>query len=264
MTEFALETKSLMKSFGAVTAAKDVSVTVPSGAVWSLIGTNGAGKTTFVNMVTGYLHPDSGQILFHGRDITRLGPREITRAGICRSFQIPQLCSELTVVQNVLVAQAISHNSTPSFFRRANEAEEMDQAMALLERFRIADYRERLMGELPAGVRKLLDIAMAMTGAPKVMLLDEPTSGVATEEKFPLMDLVMEALTAEKVTTLFVEHDMDIVTRYSERVLAFYDGAVIANDAPDEVLSDPQVQRYVTGSAPISKQADPALEPNEG
>ena len=264
MTDLALETKNLMKNFGAVTAAKDVSVAVPAGAVWSLIGSNGAGKTTFVNMVTGYLHPDSGQILFQGRDITQLGPRAITRAGICRSFQIPQLCGELTMAENVLVAQAISRQPTPSFFRRANEAEEMDRAIALLERFRIADYRDRLMGELPAGVRKLLDIAMAMTGAPKVMLLDEPTSGVATEEKFPIMDLVMEALAAEKVTTLFVEHDMDIVTRYSERVLAFYDGGVIANDAPDEVLSDPQVQRYVTGSRPIAKSAATPLERSEG
>ncbi|MBX2854661.1 MAG: ABC transporter ATP-binding protein [Rhodobacteraceae bacterium] len=248
MNDIALETKNLVKNFGAVTAAKDVSIAVPAGAVWSLIGSNGAGKTTFVNMVTGYLHPDSGQILFQGRDITRLGPRTITRAGICRSFQIPQLCGELTTIENVLVAHAINRSATPSFFRRANETEEMGRALALLERFKIAEYRNRLMGELPAGVRKLLDIAMAMTGEPKVILLDEPTSGVATEEKFPIMDLVMEALSAEGVTTLFVEHDMEIVTRYSERVLAFYDGRIIANDAPNEVLSDPQVQRYVTGT----------------
>ena len=103
------------------------------------------------------------------------------------------------------------------------------------------------MGELSAGVRKLLDIAMAMSGHPRVMLLDEPTSGVAAEEKFPIMDLVMEALSAEEVTILFVEHDMDIVTRYSQRVLAFYDGRIIADDAPDEVLADPDVRRYVTG-----------------
>lgn len=248
MTEFALETRGVEKRFGAVTAASDITVAVPHQAVWSLIGSNGAGKTTFVNMVTGYLHPDEGQILFQGRDITALGPREITRAGICRSFQIPQLCGELTTLENMLVSLAISDPVPPSMFRRANDSASTDQAMEILQRFRIEDYASRLMSELPAGVRKLLDIAMAMTGRPKIMMLDEPTSGVASEEKFPIMDLVMEALSAEQVTTLFVEHDMDIVTRYSERVLAFYDGRIIANDAPDEVLADPEVQRYVTGT----------------
>ena len=121
--------------------------------------------------------------------------------------------------------------------------------MATLKTFKIADNSDRLMGEISAGVRKLLDIAMAIAGHPKVMLLDEPTSGVAAEEKFPIMDLVMEVLTASDVTILFVEHDMDIVTRYSERVLAFYDGRIVANDAPDEVLADEVVQRYVTGTA---------------
>ena len=248
MTEFALETRGVEKRFGAVTAASNINVAVPNKAVWSLIGANGAGKTTFVNLVTGYLHPDSGQIIFQGNDITALGPREVTRAGICRSFQIPQLCGELTALENMLVSLAIADPTPPSFFRRANDAEAIERAMEILHRFRIEDYASRLMGELPAGVRKLLDIAMAMTGHPKVMMLDEPTSGVAAEEKFPIMDLVMEALEAEHVTTLFVEHDMDIVTRYSERVLAFYDGRIIANDAPDEVLADPQVQRYVTGT----------------
>ncbi len=247
---FALETRNVQKSFGAVIAASDISVQVPERAVWSLIGTNGAGKTTFVNLVTGYLHPDAGQILFKGEDITALGPREITRAGICRSFQIPQLCGELTALENMLVSLAISAPETPSFFRRGHAKDAEARAMEILERFQIAEFAPRLMAELPAGVRKLLDIAMAMTGNPQVMLLDEPTSGVAAEEKFPIMDLVMEALSAEHVTTLFVEHDMDIVARYSERVLAFYDGRIIANDGPDEVLSDPQVQRYVTGTIP--------------
>ncbi|MDF1720706.1 MAG: ABC transporter ATP-binding protein [Minwuia sp.] len=246
----ALETRGLMKTFGAVTAAHDITVSVPEKAVWSLIGTNGAGKTTFVNMVTGYLHPDEGTILFQGRDITRLGPRDVTRAGICRSFQIPQLCSELTVLENMLVSLAIADPKPPSFFRKARESESEDRAMEILKRFKIEEYRGRLMGELPAGVRKLLDIAMSMSGHPKVMLLDEPTSGVAAEEKFPIMDLVMEALAAENVTTLFVEHDMEIVTRYSDRVLAFHDGRIIADDAPEDVLNDPQVQRCVTGTLP--------------
>lgn len=253
MSDFVLETRGLNKNFGAITAAHQVSVAVPKQAVWSLIGSNGAGKTTFVNIVTGYIKPDSGEILFDGKDITRLGPREVTRAGISRSFQIPQLCGELTVIENMLAALAISDDTPPSFFRSARDPASVARAEAILEKFRIAEYSHRLMGELSAGTRKLLDIAMAMTGHPKVMLLDEPTSGVAAEEKFPLMDLVMEALAEEQVTTLFIEHDMEVVGRYSDRVIAFYDGRVIANDAPDSVLADPEVQRYVTGSTPIAK-----------
>lgn len=247
-TDLVLQANNLNKAFGAVVAANDVNVAVPRGAVWSLIGSNGAGKTTFVNMVTGYLRPDSGTILFNGEDITGLTPRKITRLGISRSFQIPQLCSELTVLENMLVSLSVA-NEQASFFRPAHSAQSVSRATDMLERFRIAEYRDRVMAELPAGVRKLLDIAMAITGDPQVLLLDEPTSGVAAEEKYPLMDLVMEALDGSNVTVMFVEHDMDIVARYSQRVLAFYDGQIIANDTPESVMLDDSVRRYVTGGA---------------
>lgn len=249
MTQAVLDVRDVQKSFGAVTAAKDINVSVPEGAVYSLIGTNGAGKTTFVNMVTGYIKPDSGVINFAGRNITGMGPRQITRLGIHRSFQIAQLCNELTVEENMVVAATIHKSARPSFWRNAHGAQARERALATLERFRIAEHRNRLIPELSGGVKKLLDIAMAIAGQTKVMLLDEPTSGVAADEKFPIMDLVIEALRAEGVTVIFVEHDMDIVTRYSDRVLAFYDGRIIADDAPEEVLSDPDVQRYVTGGA---------------
>lgn len=249
MSEPVLEAKAVEKSFGAVTAASDINVSVPEGAVYSLIGANGAGKTTFVNMVTGYITPDSGSIRFAGQEISGLTPRKITQLGIHRSFQIPQLCNELTVEENMLVARAIHGKEKPSFLAPAHGKAARERTRETLERFKIADYRDRLIPELSGGVKKLLDIAMAMAGETKIMLLDEPTSGVAADEKFPIMDLVIDALKAEGVTVLFVEHDMDIVTRYSERVLAFYDGRIIADDAPDEVLSDPEVQRYVTGTA---------------
>lgn len=247
MSAGVLEVRDVQKSFGAVTAAKDISVSVPKGAIYSLIGSNGAGKTTFVNMVTGYIKPDSGEINFGSRNIAGLAPRLITRLGIHRSFQIAQLCNELTVEENMLLAGAIHHDERLSFFRHAHSADARERAMATLERFHIAEHRNRLIPELSGGVKKLLDIAMAMAGETQVMLLDEPTSGVAADEKFPIMDLVIEALRAEGVTVIFVEHDMDIVTRYSERVLAFYDGQIIADDTPDEVLLDEKVQRYVTG-----------------
>jgi branched-chain amino acid transport system ATP-binding protein len=237
-----------MKSFGAVTAAEDVTIEVPVGQRVSLIGSNGAGKTTFVNMVTGYLKPDAGSITLDGRDITRLGPRQISRLGVARSFQIPQLALDMTALDNMLVAAACNEG-TLSFWRPAHAPQRRERAMELLERFGLADHAGRRVSEQPGGVRKLLDIAMALAGQPKLLLLDEPTSGVSVEEKFPMMDTIVEALATEQVTVLFVEHDMDIVTRYADRVIAFYSGRVIADNPPDAVLADEQVQRYVTGSA---------------
>lgn len=242
-----LEARGLKKSFGAVVAADDVSLSVPLGQRVSLIGSNGAGKTTFVNMVTGYLRPDAGTILLEGRDVTRLSPRQITRLGVARSFQIPQLCLDMTALDNMLVAAACSEGAL-SFVAAAHTPEKIDRAIGLLERFALAEHADRRVAELPGGVRKLLDIAMALTGHPKLLLLDEPTSGVSVEEKFPMMDTIVHALSRERVTVIFVEHDMDIVTRYSDRVVAFYSGRIIADDPPDAVLSDEQVQRYVTGT----------------
>lgn len=245
--DLVLQATGICKGFGAVVAADNVSLDVPRGAVYSLIGSNGAGKTTFVNMVTGYIKPDQGTIRFKGKDITNEGPRQIAQMGIHRSFQIAQLCGGLSVLENMMVAEAINSDTKPSFFRSAKRAERIESAEATLERFGIAEFRDHAMSELPGGVKKLLDIAMAMAGPTEIMMLDEPTSGVASDEKFPIMDRVIQALTGTGVTILFVEHDMDIVSRYSEKVIAFYAGQVIANDDPEIVLADAEVKRYVTG-----------------
>ena len=226
----------LHKSFGAVSAAADVSLSFERESVVSLIGANGAGKTTFLNMVTGYLKPDRGSIRFEGRELTGHTPREITGFGICRSFQIPQLFHSLSVRANLLVAEGIA---------AAERAEEATDEV--LERFGLTRYGGQPAALLPEGVRKLLDVALALVARPKVLLLDEPTSGVAADEKYGIMDLVMGAVRGQGVTVLFVEHDMDIVQRYSERVVAFYDGRVIADGAPQRVLGDAEVRRYVIG-----------------
>ncbi|MEO6025136.1 MAG: ABC transporter ATP-binding protein [Burkholderiales bacterium] len=249
-----LEARNLHKQFGAVTAANDICASINQHSVVGLIGTNGAGKTTFVNMVTGYLKPSSGSILFAGRDITSLAPRDITRLGIARSFQIPQLYDTLTVHDNLVIALGIVlRNGKPSWFSKlpaqvpGHNATLEEVVETLLGKFNLLDYRDREARILPQGVRKQLDIAMAMAAKPQVLLLDEPTSGVAAEEKFGIMDMIMNAVRAEKVTVLFVEHDMDIVAKYSDRVLAFYDGRIIADQAPQDALNNADVQRYVTG-----------------
>ena len=242
-----LEAHGIGKRFGAVVAAADINIRIEAGERVSLIGSNGAGKTTFVNMITGYLKPDSGTISLGDRDITRLSPREITRLGVARSFQIPQLYPDLTVLDNMLVATAC-HDDRLSFWEVARNAHAVERADALLERFKLGEHRERRVAELPGGVRKLLDIAMALTGQPRLLLLDEPTSGVSAEEKFPMMDIIMTALGAEPMTVLFVEHDMDIVSRHADRVIAFYSGRIIADAAPEAALATDDVRRYVTGT----------------
>ena len=224
------------KSFGAVTAAADIEPFDPSRRHGRTDRRQRRRQDDFLNMVTGYLQPSSGSIQLDGRELTGLSPRQVTRLGISRSFQIPQLLGTLSVRENLLVAEGIAG---------AEHAEEATEKM--LAQFGLARYALREAGLLPEGVRKLLDVAMALVTKPRVLLLDEPTSGVAADDKFEIMDLVMGAVRGAGVTVLFVEHDMDVVTRYSERVVAFYDGRVIADGAPSDVLRSDAVRKYVIG-----------------
>jgi branched-chain amino acid transport system ATP-binding protein len=247
-----LETEGLTKTFGAVTAAAALDIRIDHDTVVGLIGGNGAGKTTFINLVTGYLKPSAGTVRFDGRDITGLPPRRITRLGICRSFQIPQVFDSLTAYENVLVALGIVSMGRRAFVgSHLGDQNPEDVANETLQRFHLDAYRDEPASVLPEGVRKLLDIAMALAVKPRILLLDEPTSGVSADEKFALMDLVLDAIRADKVTVLFVEHDMDIVRQYTERILAFYEGRVIADGEPAQVLANVDVRRYVVGESAV-------------
>lgn len=242
-----LQTNNLSIQFGGVVGASDISVTVNKGEVIGVIGANGAGKTTFVNLVTGYLKPSSGTIHYMGNDVTRLTPREITDLGIRRSFQIPQLFDEMTALDNMLTAQSVAPKVVRSFWMPLQRSDTMEIAMKRLEHFGIVDSAQQEVSMLPQGVRKILDIAMATVGEPQLVMLDEPTSGVSAEEKFEVMDIVMDAFAQQEVTVMFIEHDMELVERYANRVLAFYNGMVIADADSRQALADPQVREYVVG-----------------
>jgi branched-chain amino acid transport system ATP-binding protein len=244
-----LDVRGLQKTFGSVIAAADITVAVGPDEVVGIIGANGAGKTTFVNMVTGYIKPGAGSIRFRDRDITALAPREVIRSGISRSFQVPQVFGTASVFDNLLIAIGIAEAGAFPFWRPIRAGRRVEAADAMLGRFGIAGYRDQKAGLLPQGVRKLMDIAMATVRRPKLLLLDEPTSGISVEEKFAIMDIVMGALKREAVTVMFVEHDMEIIGRYATRVLAFADGTVIADGPPDAVLADAKVRRMITGQA---------------
>ena len=243
----ALEVIGINKRFGAVSAASNVNMSLGVDEVLGIIGANGAGKTTFLNMVTGYLRPDSGIIRFRGRNITALEPREITRLGIHRSFQVPQIFPKLSVFDNILIALGIAGIERNRFWSPLLTRGSIDTAEAILRRYRIIDYRDRDAGLLPQGIRKLLDIAMAMVGSPSILLLDEPTSGVSADEKMLMMDTIIDVLAGGEVGVLFVEHDMEVVAHYSSRVIAFSEGEIVSEGVPTEVLNDPKVRGLVIG-----------------
>jgi branched-chain amino acid transport system ATP-binding protein len=249
MTTPVLSVRGLEKRFGAVVAADNISIDIPAGQKVSLIGANGAGKTTFVNMVTGYIKPDNGRIDLDGSPLGKRSPRDVAKLGISRSFQIPQLFIELTAAENLTVAVSSASGAPLSAIAPAEANGRREQALTLLDRFGLAAHADRPVSELAGGVRKLVDIAMALARHPKLLLLDEPTSGVSAEEKFSTMDRVIHAVSGGAATIVFVEHDMDIVRKYADRVVAFYNGRILADGIPGQVLKDVEVCRYVTGGA---------------
>ena len=249
MTSPLLQTRGLCLSFGGVTAADNIDFDLHEGECLAVVGQNGAGKTTFINICTGYLKPTSGSVVFDGHDITGMSSRLITRRGLCRSFQIPQIFTEHTVRECMLIA-ASSRAPALSLLRpldRSGYADEVDDTLELVGLASRADDRADL---LPEGHRKLLDVAMALVLKPRLLIMDEPTSGVSSEEKHSIMETLMAALNERRVTSIFVEHDIDIVRRYATRLAAWISGRIAADGPPQEVLRDPDVIRNVIGEQP--------------
>jgi branched-chain amino acid transport system ATP-binding protein len=241
-----LRTVDLTKSFGMVTAADRINVEIHAGELVGIVGANGSGKTTFLNLITGYLTPEGGRIFLMGEDRTGLPPRVITRLGIARSFQIPQLYTNLSVLDSILLSLAAQAKGA-GLWRPLYRPPWMDEGMETLKRFGLEAYAQRAVSELPEGGRKLLDIALSFALRPKLLLMDEPTSGVSTKDKFQIMDTLIKVVQESRLTTLFVEHDMEVVQRYGRRVLAFNEGRVIADGRPEAVLADPDVRKAVLG-----------------
>jgi len=240
-----LETRDLTIRFGAVVAVDHISVKIHEGEIVGLIGTNGAGKTTFINMVTGYLRPTHGSIALGGFAIGQTNPRKMVASGVARSFQVPQLFPEMTVLEHIVMALALAGQHEKSLLNRLNTTARIDEAQAIIKRFGLQSIAKRAVNLVPQGQRKLIDIAMALALRPRLLFLDEPTSGVSSAEKVPLMEVVFDAIRAHGVTVLFVEHDMEIVSKYVTRLMAFRDGKLIADGLPEEVMRDAQVATAV-------------------
>ena len=243
-----LSARGLTLAFGGVKAADGIDLEVEDGEFLAIIGPNGAGKTTFINMTTGYLKPQAGTILFRGEPILGLKPRRLVAMGIGRSFQLPQLFAEHTVLQNL----ALAITARDGIWRAASPLMRpaiRDEAAELLARFGLSAVAERRADALNEGARKLADIAMAVARRPRLILMDEPTSGVAAAEKMTVVETLVRVLREAGVTAVFVEHDMEVVARFADRVAVWSQGRIAALGRPATVLADPEVRRAVIGTA---------------
>jgi len=251
-----LATRALTKSFGDNRAVDSIDFNVRQGEVLALVGANGAGKTTLVNLVSGLLRPDSGQILFAGEDVTRQSSYERIKTGIARSFQIVNLFDQLSCADNVALAIFSREGKTAKLTSLARSDQGVwCEAHDVLRRFGFDRQMVAPAGTISHGERKLLDVAVAYALRPKLLFLDEPTSGVSTREKGPIMEIVSSIVRSGGITVVIIEHDMDIVFRYAERIVVMHLGSILADGTPDEIRRNDAVTTTLIGTYPTGEPA---------
>ncbi len=244
-----LSTKNLKRYFGDTHAVDGVDFTVTQGEVLALIGSNGAGKTTLVNLISGLVRPDSGSILFQGIDVTHQSIHERIAEGIARSFQLVNLFDQLTTLDNVALSVFSREGKTRRLFTLADHDRGVrDEATEVLQQFGLESKAGMLAGGLAQGERKLLDVAVAYALSPKLLFLDEPTSGVSTREKAPIMDVITAIVRSGKITAVIIEHDMDVVFKYSARIVVMHQGAILADGTPDDIRRNDEVAMTLLGT----------------
>jgi branched-chain amino acid transport system ATP-binding protein len=244
-----LRTEKLKKHFGDTRAVDGVDFTVNEGEFLSLVGTNGAGKTTLVNLISAFLLPDSGRIFIGDRDITHASVDERIGSGIARSFQLVNLFDDLSVLDNVALSIFAREGKTRRIFALAErDAAVNREAVDLLAEFGLGGKAEAPARDLAQGERKLLDVAIAYALRPKLLFLDEPTSGVSTRDKAQIMDTVSSVVRGGGITAVVIEHDMDVVFKYSDRVVVMHEGRFLADGPPEEIRRNSDVAKYLLGT----------------
>ncbi|HRF09011.1 MAG TPA: ABC transporter ATP-binding protein [Xanthobacteraceae bacterium] len=242
----ALETVHLEKRFGGIVPTNDVSLTVREGARHALIGPNGAGKTTLINLLTGVLKPSGGQIKLGGEDITGLKTHQRVARGISRTFQINQLFGELTPLESIVFAIGEREKLGTRFWRGfGSEDAIVAEAITIAKQFGLSDALDALTSALPYGKQRQLEIALAIAGKPRVLLLDEPAAGVPEAERHEILEIV--AALPKDVTVLLIEHDMDIVFGFADRISVLVEGKLFVEGNPDEIENDPRVRAVYLG-----------------
>jgi branched-chain amino acid transport system ATP-binding protein len=243
-----LEACRLSKAFGGVQAVDDVSLALSAGEMLALIGPNGAGKSTCFNMLNGQLRPDAGAIRLGDVSLVGLSPREIWRLGVGRTFQIAATFASMSVCENVQMALLSHKGGLLDFWRPATRLHR-EEALALLARVGIADQAERACGVLAYGDLKRVELAVALASKPRLLLMDEPTAGMAPVERQALMELAASLARHDKIAVLFTEHDMDAVFLHADRILVLDRGRLVADGTPDQVRADAHVRRIYLGTA---------------
>ena len=245
-----LQTINLKKYFGETRAVDDVTLSIEEGEFISLVGPNGAGKTSLCNVISAHLRQDSGQIIFRGADVTHASVIERVRAGIARSFQLVNLFDDMTAFDNVALAIFSRQRKTRNLAALAHlDHAVSEEAVAVLGQFGLASKRNVLARGIAQGERKLLDVALAYALKPKLLFLDEPTSGVSTRDKGQIMDTIASVVRGEGITAVVVEHDMDVVFKYSDRIVVMQQGAILAQGTPEEIRTNEQVAMVLLGTS---------------
>jgi len=245
MGETVLETRGLTKDFGGIRAIDNVSVSFDENQLHAIIGPNGAGKTTFFNLLTGSLPPTSGEILFLDENITGGSPASIANKGLIRSYQITQLFTELTVLENVRIAAQTQQNSYDFWNDAQSFDKPIERARGVLEDLNLNEKADTPAGELSHGEQRVLELAIALGTDPSMLLLDEPTAGMSPEETNKMMDIISDI--SSRVPIVLVEHKMSVVMEISDRVLVLHKGQKVADGTPEEVRNDEQVRRIYLG-----------------
>jgi ABC-type branched-subunit amino acid transport system ATPase component len=241
-----LQTTGLEKRFGGIVATNNVNLSVEKGARHALIGPNGAGKTTFINLLTGVLKPSSGRIVLEGKDITDTSPHQRVRLGMARTFQINQLFLDLTPLESIGLVVSERLGAGADWWRVVGTKSAVtEEIVEIIERFHLGDVMFDRVAVLPYGKQRLLEIALAFACRPQVLLLDEPAAGVPEAERHELLATI-EAL-PQDVTVLLIEHDMDIVFSFADRISVLVNGALFVDGAPEDVAKDPRVKAVYLG-----------------
>jgi ABC-type branched-subunit amino acid transport system ATPase component len=245
---FALETRALEKQFGGLKVTSDLSLRIAPGARHAVIGPNGAGKTTVINLLTGVLKPNSGRILLEGGDITDLSVHARVRCGLSRTFQINQLYADLTPLETIGLVVSERLGRGADWWRRMGTRNDVNAEITEnLSRFHLLDVMNEATATLPYGKQRLLEIAVAIATKPRVLLLDEPAAGVPEGERHDILAAV--AALPRDVTVLLIEHDMDLVFSFADRISVLVAGALLVEGSPDEVARDPRVKAVYLGEA---------------
>ena len=243
-----LEIKHLAKAFGGLRATDDVTLTFDTGSLTAIIGPNGAGKSTFFNLISGAIRPDTGEILLDGQNLVGLSRGQIVARGIGRAFQVASIFPSLTVEETLLAAVAAHQRRSAAMTARFPLASTRGPAEHCLELLGLADKRHALSANLSHGDQKLLDIGLALVLEPKVLLLDEPTAGMGPDERWRMIDKVHQLWQAEKITVIFIEHDMDIVFKIAPSIRVLCYGRVLAEGTPAEIRANPAVIEAYLGT----------------